>query len=123
MRQHNLLSSERPYAFVTCGHWDLATMLPAQLAMSTRLDPSFALSPDGLQLSHFAARINIKVAFAKNKGLRSRQGLGLPTMLRKSNMQLEGRHHSGIDDCKNILRIAEHLQNRNWKPTTADFER
>ena len=27
-------------------------------------------------------------------------------MLRKLGMTLEGRHHSGIDDCRNISRVA-----------------
>ncbi|CAM9373912.1 unnamed protein product, partial [Heterosigma akashiwo] len=34
-----------------------------------------------------------------------RQKMGMAGMLRKSDLVLEGRHHSGIDDCKNIGRL------------------
>ena len=36
--------------------------------------------------------------------------------LKKLKMELEGRHHSGIDDCKNILRIIQRMRSDGWKP-------
>ena len=30
-------------------------------------------------------------------------------MLRKLGLELTGRHHSGIDDCRNIAKIARYL--------------
>jgi inhibitor of KinA sporulation pathway (predicted exonuclease) len=48
---------------------------------------------------------------------------GTKDMLKKSNLKLEGRHHSGIDDTKNIARIAQWLiQNKNLlKLTQKEF--
>jgi ERI1 exoribonuclease 3 len=38
-------------------------------------------------------------------------------MLDKLGLKLEGRHHSGIDDCRNIVRIAQQLlTKRGWVP-------
>ena len=34
---------------------------------------------------------------------------GMTDMLEKCALQLEGRHHSGIDDSKNLARVAIHL--------------
>ena len=37
-------------------------------------------------------------------------------MLTTLKMDLEGRHHSGIDDCKNIGRIATRMLEDGWRP-------
>jgi ERI1 exoribonuclease 3 len=131
MLTHKLLSPERPFAFLTCGRWDLVTMLPAQLALSRRVDTAFAeteaaatasLISERLQPSHFDSWINVKRVFAKQHGLPPRKTRGMASMLKKCNLELEGRHHSGIDDCKNILRIVQTMQDAGWQPTTDDLE-
>lgn len=171
MRTHSLLDS-RNYAFVTCGDWDLQTMLPAQVQLSRSLDPTFDLPAEAsstalsrnhnigvattsvasnsdepqltslstleqqqqqslpLTLAHFDRRINIKRVFKKvmteagqmDGRRQSKQRLGMLGMLRKCGLQLEGRHHSGIDDSRNILRIAQALIERGWVPSEADIK-
>ncbi|MEZ4426296.1 MAG: 3'-5' exonuclease [Nannocystaceae bacterium] len=91
-----------PFAFVTCGDWDLVTMLPAQCAAA---DIDITTLP-----AAYRRWINIKQLFAAvtNK----RKGFGMPTMLRTLGLTLEGRHHRGIDDCRNIAKIAVALRDR-----------
>ena len=99
-------------AYLTCGDWDLKTMLPLQLRLSgtqAGLDPSTgALAPP------FNRGINVKKSFQRFYGLRSAKGMA--GMLHHAHMTLEGRHHSGIDDCKNILRIVQRMRKDGWKP-------
>ena len=77
---------------------DLERMLPSQcLLISPELEP-----PKYLQ-----SWLNIKFAYEAVTG-RSRQ-IGMAGMLRDLNMELLGKHHSGIDDCRNIGRIAMQL--------------
>ena len=33
----------------------------------------------------------------------------MPNMLEDLQLKLDGRHHSGIDDCRNIAKIVERL--------------
>lgn len=49
------------------------------------------------------AHLNLKKAFADAKGLKKRPGLG--EALGKLGLQLEGTHHRGIDDARNMARI------------------
>ncbi|KAH7107021.1 exonuclease RNase T and DNA polymerase III [Auriculariales sp. MPI-PUGE-AT-0066] len=92
------------YTFLTCGDWDLKTMLP-------------------LQLSHIGIRtmpndmrtwLNIKVVFSRVKSVQRPKGM--VSMLNSLKLPLQGRHHSGIDDCKNISRIVTSLLESGWKP-------
>lgn len=103
---HGLLSASgddlRPFRFVTCGDWDLATMLPRQCAASR-----IALSALPRAYRRW---INIKAIFTRTLGV-SRPG-GMPNMLRTLGLTLQGRHHRGIDDCRNIARIALELSRR-----------
>lgn len=76
----------------TCGDWDLKTMLPTQ---SRR---------DGFSIPmHLSRWHNVKQGF---EGCYSKRAHGMTDMLRHLKIRLEGRHHSGIDDCRNIARIA-----------------
>lgn len=45
-----------------------------------------------------------------------RKPVGMAGMLKAMKTDLEGRHHSGIDDCKNIAKIVERLRSENWSP-------
>ena len=82
-------------AFVTCGNWDLETMLPSQCSYFDIPRPRY-----------FNQWVNIKKIFerATNKWPK-----GMPSMLNYFGLVLEGRHHSGIDDCRNIARILTKL--------------
>ena len=94
-----------PFAFLTCGDWDLQTMLPAQLTVT---EPPIGFIPHA-----YRRWINIKRPFAAWNGGPVKNGmLG---MLKALDLELEGRHHSGIDDCRNIARIARALVQRGAK--------
>ena len=83
--------------FVTCGDWDFGTLFPAQCAVS---DPPVQWIPPMYRRWH-----NIKTSFATHTGLRKAPGMA--AMLPYLNLELEGRHHRGIDDCRNIARILQ----------------
>lgn len=59
--------------------------------------------------------INIKTHFAEHTKSNPK---GMAAMLSYLKLELEGKHHSGIADCHNILKIVIHLQNKydvTWK--------
>lgn len=82
-------------ACVTCGDWDLRSMLPAQCDLIGAHVPAV-----------FQRWINIKRVFEDGTG---RLGSAMVTMLKDLGLKLEGRHHSGLDDCRNIARILKCL--------------
>jgi len=96
---HNLLGPERPGIIVTCGDWDLGKMLPAQCHTS-------GVPIDSLP-SIYRRWINIKKTFGAS--LCTTKVFGMPSMLRNLGLELLGHHHRGIDDCRNIARIAQSL--------------
>ena len=99
-------------AYLTCGDWDLKTMLPGQLRLSgtqTGLNPT-----TNTLAAPYNRWINVKKSFQQQYGLKYSKGMA--GMLKHANMELEGRHHSGIDDCKNILRIVQALRKEGWDP-------
>lgn len=53
---------------------------------------------------------NVKICF--NKALPGCRARGMPSMLDQLGLTLEGRHHSGIDDCRNIANIVITLVKR-----------
>jgi inhibitor of KinA sporulation pathway (predicted exonuclease) len=57
--------------------------------------------------------INIKRAYGSWKGGNVR---GMPELLQRCGLKLEGRHHSGIDDTRNIARCALHMLQQGWQP-------
>lgn len=88
------------YAFVTCGDWDLKTMLPAQLRACDRVSDE-APAP-------YRQWINVKHPFRATTK-QKRGNTGMPQMLAQLGLELEGRHHRGIDDCRNIARLVRAL--------------
>lgn len=101
-------------AFLTCGDWDLKSMLPRQL-QEFQGEPG--LDGSGNLVAPFNKWINVKRPFMKQFQLRHNPGMA--GMLKKLKLELEGRHHSGIDDCKNILRIVRKLRELGWNPATS----
>lgn len=77
--------------FATCGKWDLMTMLPREITNK-------GLKSD----RRYSKYINVKDEF---ENFYSRKAGSMDEMLKKVNLQLEGRLHSGIDDTKNIARV------------------
>ena len=96
----------RSYAYVTCGDWDLKTCLPAQLVTSGQETHDHRCG--------YRRWINIKRAYGQWQGGHVR---GMPELLDRCGLQLEGRHHSGIDDTRNIARCALHMLQQGWQPT------
>lgn len=104
LRSHGLRTEgELSYALVTCGDWDLRTMLPIQLAAC---EPPMDRVP-----APYQRWINIKEAFHRWSGKRERAGM--PRMLSELGLELEGRHHRGIDDSRNIAKIVKALAARD----------
>lgn len=91
------MAEQRPgqFTFVTCGDWDLKTMLPNQCRTSD------LPVPDSM-----TQWINIKKSYHAAKGNFPRS---LQSMLQGVGLTFEGRQHSGIDDSFNILRIMREL--------------
>ena len=95
--ENNLLSQNA--AIVTHGDWDLKTMWTTQQQIS---------KCSAVALFH--SWINIKTIFKFSRLHQGNiQSLGMMAILRYLNIKHEGRHHSGIDDVKNICKIAQVL--------------
>lgn len=81
---------------VTCGRWDLKTMLPSDLK-------KIGMVPENI----YTRFVNIKDLFEDVE--QCGQSGSMVHMLKYFNLDLEGRHHSGIDDCHNLARIFRKL--------------
>ena len=116
LESHGFLDPEKmdTHIFVTCGDWDLKTMLPKQLVIS---DSKLGLDQAGRAIAPYNRWINVKTPFKKQMNL-SRANVGMASMLNKLKLELIGRHHSGIDDCHNILRIIQKLREEGWDPSS-----
>ncbi|MCY1012620.1 exonuclease domain-containing protein [Nannocystis pusilla] len=101
---HGLFDSQgrERFALVTCGDWDLQTMLPVQCAA--------AGIPIGSLPRAYRRWINIKKIFLDV--LKKAKTTGMPAMLQALGLELQGTHHRGIDDCHNIARLALALADR-----------
>ncbi|KAM4050578.1 3'-5' exoribonuclease 1 [Anomaloglossus baeobatrachus] len=88
------LGTKFKYAILTDGSWDMSKFLNMQCHIS------------GIKYPRFAKKwINIRKCYGNfYKVLRNRTKL--TTMLEKLGMKYNGRLHSGLDDSKNIARIA-----------------
>ncbi|XP_072023280.1 ERI1 exoribonuclease 3-like isoform X2 [Amphiura filiformis] len=103
MDSQGLLVPECKSVFVTCGDWDLKTMLPTQCQHFSLKIPTY-----------FNQWINIKKAYAAVTGYFPK---GMMPMLHHLDIEHEGKHHSGIDDCKNIAKILSAIASRGYKFT------
>jgi inhibitor of KinA sporulation pathway (predicted exonuclease) len=101
LQEHGLATSEdppgHPYVLVTCGDWDLRTMLPGQLRAADL----------GAVPWPYRRWMNLKTPFKRwaDPG----QPSSMPGMLEALGLELEGTHHRGIDDCRNLARILGRL--------------
>ena len=87
--------SQNSYAMLCCGDWDLQTMLPSQCKL------------EGLEVPAYCHRfINVKRTYSSYMGNKPR---GMMTMVNELGLKATGRHHSGIDDTKNIVSIVQQL--------------
>ncbi|XP_029048905.1 ERI1 exoribonuclease 3 [Osmia bicornis bicornis] len=108
LEEHNYFKEGNDCAFVTCGDWDLKSMLPAQCEL------------DNIPLpEHFQKWINIKDTFCEATQYYPRS---LKDMLTFLKIPLHGRLHCGINDVENIVKIIQTLQsqhNTEFKINTA----
>jgi ERI1 exoribonuclease 3 len=81
----------KTFAFVTCGNWDIKTQIPHQCTVSEL--------PLKLMWNRW---INIKDVFLN---FYHKKAPGMSSMLSRLGIELEGNHHSGIDDVKNIAKV------------------
>ena len=98
---------------VTCGDWDLKTMLPGECERKHLDVPEVLLR-----------WCNIKQLFEQ---VTQKQPCDMVPMLNAFGLRLEGHHHSGRDDCWNVARIFQKLcarsclqpvppPPRHWRP-------
>lgn len=81
--------------FLICGNWDLEKMLPMEMK-NHNIEAS-------KEMEVFTKWINIKDLFKKR--FPDAQKPSMPDMLAKLELPLVGRHHRGIDDCRNLAQI------------------
>lgn len=91
IKQH---SDPNRTTIVTCGHWDIKTMLYQDLKNNNISYPH----------NIYSRYANIKQLFClmTNNNMKN---ANFTRMMAHFDMKIEGRHHSGIDDCHNIARI------------------
>jgi ERI1 exoribonuclease 3 len=97
-----------PFAIVTCGDWDLKTMLLLQFSHTFGSHSSSSEVP-----RCFRSWINIKHAY-NNHYKPKTQARGMTDLLSQLRLPLEGRHHSGIDDSRNITSVAKRMLQDGW---------
>lgn len=93
---------------VTCGNWDLQSMLPKDCKRH-----GIMYYPD-----IYKRFINIK--FSYQNLLNTPKAYGLANMLTFAKMKMEGRHHSGISDCHNTGRLFEYLIKKGYQLNDKD---
>lgn len=119
MKQHAFDSDEANTIFACCGNYDPRALINEANRLGIQL-PSYFYKPF----------MNIKVIYSdyldsinspplqrngkpkKRKDNESYSNLGMTDVLETLGLTLEGRHHSGIDDAKNISRIVAELYKR-----------
>ena len=91
----NMKDGDNVY-IVTCGDWDMMTMMRQQCKLLNIDVPT-----------KYRTWINIKEGYKYVYHGRDdkKKSCSMMTMLTEQKIELLGRHHSGIDDCKNLVRI------------------
>ncbi|XP_028253672.1 3'-5' exoribonuclease 1 [Parambassis ranga] len=92
--QERELGTKYKYAILTDGAWDMSKFLNIQCRISRIRYPTFAKK-----------WINIRKSYGNFYKV-PRTQTKLSTMLEKLGLKYEGRPHSGLDDSRNIARIA-----------------
>ncbi|MCL4163318.1 UNVERIFIED_CONTAM: hypothetical protein GTU68_048842, partial [Idotea baltica] len=90
--EENFIKRKRTFAFVCCGDWDFSFMIVHQCRVLRLEVPKY-----------FDRWINIKSSF--KLVLELPKQMKFIDMMKYLGLEIEGRHHSGIDDCHNISRI------------------
>ncbi len=85
--------------FLTCGRWDLETQLINECTQKNIKVPSI-----------FKKWKNIKDIY---KSITKQHDSTMIDMLKYLNIELQGHHHSGIDDCRNLSNICKLLYEKD----------
>lgn len=89
----------QPIVFLICGNWDLDVMLPKDLK---NWEGKISPKANG-NLKVFSKWLNIKDLFRKKFPHLKKPSM--PDMLETLGLPLVGRHHSGLDDTRNLASI------------------
>lgn len=107
MRERGHLDAGSRVLFVTSGRWDLATALPRNVEWWCAAERAGGADPlEGGLPAYYLEWHDLKDSFRAHYRTHTRSFLG---MLRHMDMELEGRHHSGIDDARNMARMVVRL--------------
>jgi inhibitor of KinA sporulation pathway (predicted exonuclease) len=98
----------KPWAFASDGCWDLGKFVHDECTRKR--------IPKG---SHYNSWVDIRAEFASFTG--SGRQMNVDRMLRTYGMKFEGRPHCGLDDARNIARIAAKMLSLGWKPIVKCF--
>lgn len=113
-------NGSRSFCFVCCGDWDIKTMFPVQFRNCGGVESLVVNS--GIANARNAKQhvgevynmtnqwINLKDVF--NTVFPAAHVKGMTDMLKHLHLPLIGRHHSGIDDCRNIAAVLQALLRR-----------
>lgn len=96
------VGEEKNIIFLTCGFWDLNTMMVKECKR-------WSINPKNIYMKF----INIKEEFKIFYNLK--KTIGMAKMLNYMDLELKGRHHSGIEDCYNISRILQNMIIHGYK--------
>uniref|UniRef100_A0A8C4R751 Exoribonuclease 1 n=1 Tax=Eptatretus burgeri TaxID=7764 RepID=A0A8C4R751_EPTBU len=97
------LGTRHTFCFLTDGSYDMSRFLYQQCKLSSLKFPTFA-----------RRWINVRKSFSRFAKV-PKNTVQLKCMLEKFGLQFEGRPHSGLDDAKNIARIALELADRGMQ--------
>lgn len=103
MRTEQLLVTSEPstasrrIVFLTCGDWDLSTMLPMQCRQSGVRRPEY-----------FDNWLNLQTLYGRIVRSSTPQR-GLKGMVYSLALAYQGKAHSGMDDCRNIAAVLRRL--------------
>lgn len=89
------VNHDEKIVFMTVGNWDLGTMMPQECKKWNLVPPTI-----------YHSFVNINVVFSDFYKIRSG---GMKRMLEYLGIELTGKHHSGIDDCRNTAKIWQRL--------------
>ena len=84
------------FYILTCGYWDLGVVMINE-CKKWGICPKY----------QYRRLVNIKNEY--RNFYKKERGVGMATMLKELGIELEGRHHSGLDDCKNICKILQRM--------------
>lgn len=90
--------SNKNYAFVTCGNWDLGVCLPSQCRYYGLETPKWAFKT-----------INLKKAHQKLHGKYPRN---FQQIVSENGLVFQGRPHSGLDDTLNTVRVIKAMASK-----------